>query len=166
MAPESRRELLQVTLYRAAVVVALVIAPAAYVANAIVRDPRIAFLLPSFRAQWARHPAHDVIRYRDGKMLEDVEFSRTFHAEPDTTALEPQFRAFGQRVDVAVNGRVVFSGENDDWKRLRWIRLGDAVRPGPNRLTVRVHNALGVPVLLVEQPPALRTPDHWRASLG
>src|SRR5262249_29261514 len=164
--PDSRRELLQLRLYRAAVVVAPAVAPAVYIANEILRDPPIAFLPPSLTAQGAPHPPHDFIRYRGFEMIEDVEFSRTFHADPDTADLELRFRAFGQQVEVAVNGRVVFNGENDDWKRIRSIRLRDAVRPGTNRLTVRVHNALGIPVLLVEEPPALRTPDHWRASLG
>lgn len=166
MTPDSRRELFVVRLYRAAVIIALVIAPGAYVAYQVVFDPRVAFLSPSFRAQWARHPAQEVIRYRDGKMVEDVDFSRTFEAAPHVADLELQLHAFGQRVEVALNGRVVFSTEGENWKQLRSVHLGNAVRPGANRLDIRVHNAKGVPVLLVEQPPALRTPDHWRAALG
>lgn len=77
-----------------------------------------------------------------------------------------RMRAFGD-ASVAVNGVGVtpaLAGET--WKRSSSYAIGSQLVGGCNVIRVDVRNARGVPLLLVEDPPELRTPDEWSVSAG
>lgn len=140
-------------------------APVGYALWQALWNPRIEFLPPSFRGEWALHPTQEILNFQGGRVSKDVEFVRLFRMESLPSRLVLRLRAFtGCR--VSLNG-VVLSPlrEETNWKRPREYEATPLLRLGENELRVRVWNAGAIPALLVESPPFLRTRPGWKAAL-
>jgi hypothetical protein len=153
-----------VRLHRGLVVFAF-FAPIAYGLWQAFVDPRIEFLPPSVRADWALHPTQDILTFQHGRVSKDVEFARRFRLEEAPSTFVVRVRAF-TTCRVFINAAELSPVRTrTNWKRAQEYDAADALNVGDNLLRIRVSNAGAIPALLVESPSALRTRGEWKASL-
>jgi hypothetical protein len=119
-------------------------------------------------AKWVFHPVQKIEDAFHRPVCEPVEFSLEFRLE-DKWAREPglelKLMAFRQVQELRLNGRRISSPRGNHWRQPKEFELSKWLREGRNSLRITVVNLEGIPGLMVEEPPFLRTPGDWRARL-
>ena len=138
-----------------------------WIAWKCLHDPRINFLPGDARAKWIIFPtAPDPVTHPIASI--DTTFRRTFTLSslPARTRLE--FRA-AKRAEFKINGEIVPSVSQPNWKKISSLDVSPFLRAGENKIEARVFNNDAPPALwlvLIGNSTLLQTDDQWEGSIA
>lgn len=131
----------------------------------ILNSPDIYLLTPGKNAAWIRLPEPYILHARAGSERQTV-FYRKFNIKsvPDRSTL--MLRAF-KSPSVLLNNREISSlnGVSDNWKKIKYYDLTDALKNGDNEIKITVKNRNSHPAVWAYcREPGLSTDSQWYAS--
>ena len=120
-------------------------------------------------AKWVFHPVQRIENAFHRPVSKPVTFRLDFWMEEEPGLKERCtlcLRAFRSVREARLNGKELILQEPTSWKKSRFVELSAWLRNGKNTLDLVVANPEGIPGLMVEDPPLLRTPGNWAVDFG
>jgi tetratricopeptide (TPR) repeat protein len=151
----------------AALILALLVAAAAFLATLCLRSPKINFLSRDGRAEWILFPTPLNPRAHVIANLDTI-FRSEFTLEHAVQSAQLNVRA-AKRVELKINGGRVDLGDSRDWKEIHAVNVGPFLRTGTNTIDARVFNENGPPalwLLLEAETTRVRSDQRWEASFA